>query len=334
MKKVNIKLLFFLAILSLTTCKNNTELKLVKFEGRALGTYYSISYYEPQGQNYQKSIDSLFLEFNNSLSIYDSNSVISKINSNKDLTTDSWLETVFNKAAIVYDETNGIFDPTVAPLVNAWGFGFTNAEEMTQEIVDSILVFVGFDKIRIENGRIIKHDPRVMLDFNAIAKGYCSDVAASFFEQKGINNYLVEIGGEIASKGQKPDGSTWRVGIEKPAEHSTDEQTVMQVIELKDNGLATSGNYRRYFEENGTRYSHSIDPHSGYPAQNNLLSVSVLANDCMTADAYATAFMVMGYDKILEFVNNHQELDVFIIYVNENNELKTFATKGFNEILE
>ncbi len=324
--------IFGIAVLLIYSCNNVPQ--LVKYKGKALGTFYSISYYDVEGRNFQKETDSLFAEFNHVLSIYDSTSVISKINRNDPTTLHEWFVKVFNTSLQVYQSSEGCFDPTVGPLVNAWGFGFTNAEDMTQEKVDSLLKFVGFSKIKIANGKVIKEDNRITLDFNAVAKGYCSDVAAEFLTKKGITSYLVEIGGEIVSQGTKPDGSLWKIGIEKPSETAVSEQVVMQTIKISDKALATSGNYRKYYIKNGKRFAHTIDPFTGFPSDNSLLSATVIANDCITADAYATAFMVMGLEKAFAFASSHPELDAFFIYTDTDNKYQTKFTKGFEKYLE
>ncbi len=316
------------------SCSQNKTKQLIKFNGTALGTFYSISYYDDKNRNFQSEIDSLFKVFNHTLSIYDSSSLISKINNNETQEPDAWFTYVFNRAKDIHKKTNGCFDPTVAPLVNAWGFGFKNAENITPQLIDSLLDFVGFDKINLTDGQIIKDDARIMLDFNAIAKGYCADIAAKFLLENGINSYLVEIGGEIASKGQKPDDSLWKIGIEEPTQNATDEQTVMQIIQLQNKALATSGNYRKYFEKNGKRYAHTIDPKTGHPSENNLLSATVLADDCITADAFATAFMVMGLEDAFQYAQKDSLIEAFFIYTDEHNMMKTKSTKGFEKYME
>ena len=317
-----------------STCSKCNEKHLIKFNGKALGTFYTVSYYDASEVNYQEGLDSLFSAFNHALSIYDSTSVISKVNRNEEVVLNAWFIEVFNLSKTIYASTGGYFDPSVAPLVNAWGFGFTNADEMTVEKIDSILTFVGFDKADIIDNKVVKKDLRLKLDFNAIAKGYCADVGARYLEGKGISSYLIEIGGEICSKGTKPDGSFWKIGIEKPALDALDGQDILQVINITDKALATSGNYRRYLEKDGKRISHTIDAKTGYPTENELLSVTVIANNCITADAYATAFMAMGLNKAFEFAENNPSIEAFFIFNAEDNSLKTKHTKGFSSYLE
>ena len=326
-------LLFGLFLLLLSSCRNK-EAQLVKFDGKALGTFYTVSYYDIEGRNMKGSLDSLFDVFNHVLSVYDSTSLISMLNRNALFTPHEWFTEVFNVSKEIYDATSGAFDPSVGPLVNAWGFGFTDAESMTQEKVDSLLGFVGFNRLQITDGFVVKEDPRITLDFNAIAKGYCSDIAALYLESMGIDTYLIEIGGEIASKGHKPDGSPWKVGIERPSDNATDAQQVMQVIHISGKSLATSGNYRRYYEKDGKRYSHTIDPSTGYPAENDLMSVTVIADRCIVADAYATAFMVMGTEKAMAFASERRDIEAYFISTDAKGDLKISFTEGFGAYLE
>ena len=335
MKNIKHLIIFLITInIFLFSCHNFKEPQLVKFSGRIFGSSYSISYYDVENRNLQHELDSLFKVFNHVFSIYDSSSMISRVNKNESVEPNDWFTEVFKTSKHIYAETQGCFDPTVAPLVNAWGFGFTNAENLNQKKIDSILKFVGFNKINIKDNKIIKEDSRVMLDFNALAPGYCSDVTGAFLEAKGIKSYLVEIGGEIASKGKKHDVSFWKVGIEKPTRNADDAQSIFQVVYVYNNALATSGNYRRYIEKDGKRYSHEIDPKTGYPASNNLLSVTVITDNCINADAYATALMVMGLDRALAFAENNPKMEAFFIYNDENNVLKTKETKGFEGMME
>jgi FAD:protein FMN transferase len=325
----------FPAILLLTlivfSCgRKPADQKLVQFKGVAFGTYYSVSYYEGEAVDYQESIDSLFSVFNQSLSYYNPASLISQINRGEADQPDDFFRPVFIRAWEISAESGGAFDATVSPLVNAWGFGFKNKEEVTPALIDSLLEFVGFEKVYLADDRIVKLDDRVQFDFNAIAKGYAADVAGAFLESKGIEVYLVEIGGDLLARGVKPDGSHWRIGLELPAETMDSPQEWNYMVEIRDNGVATSGNYRRYFEENGQRYSHTIDPQTGYPVKHNLLSVSVFAPDAMSADAYATAFMVMGLDKALAFVEAREELDAYFISSNEEGEFTSLASSGLS----
>lgn len=307
---------------------NNHQLSKVTFRGEVFGTYYTISYFEEEASNYQQEIDSLLEDFNQSLSYYQPNSVVSRINRNETDATDEYFRTVFQRAQQISQTTGGAFDVTVAPLVNAWGFGFKEKETMTPEKVDSLKQLVGYERVSLVGQRIVKQDPAIQFDFNSIAKGYAADVVGAFLEEQGIDTYMVEIGGDLMVKGLKPDGSQWRIGMEKPAASSDDPQDWDFYVELKDQAVATSGNYRRYYEEDGQRYSHTIDPVTGYPVSHNLLSVSVFAPDAMTADAYATAFMVMGLQRSIEYVERNQQLEAYFIFSEGPGTYGTYATPG------
>jgi thiamine biosynthesis lipoprotein len=233
----------------------------------------------------------------------------------------------------VSEKTNGAFDITVGPLVSAWGFGLSNRLKMDQRIVDSLLPLVDYHKVMLDNGRLIKTDPRIRIDYNAIAQGYAVDVVAGFLDSKGIQSYLIDIGGEVLARRTKPGGEKWSVAIEMPTQNADDERSILAVVSLQDMAISTSGSYRKFYEENGVRYSHTIDPSTGYPVKHTLLSVSVLASDCMTADAYATAFMVMGVDKGKAFLEKHPKLEVYFIYTTPEGNMKTYYTKGFGKLL-
>lgn len=307
--------------------------QLVILRGMVFGTYYSISYYEDDGRVFQEAIDSIFRDFNRTMSLYDPQSLISRINRNEEHRVDDYFEAVFMRAQEISEETGGAFDPTVFPLVNAWGFGFSERAEMTRQKVDSMLAFVGYRKISLEDGLIEKKDHRVQLDFNAIAKGYAADLVGLFLETKGVQTYLVEIGGDLATRGVKPDGSKWRIGLEIPAEDFDAPQQWEYYVEVKDIGLATSGDYRRFHEEDGKRYSHTIDPKTGYPVAHHLLSVSVFASDGMSADAYATAFMVMGLEESIAFVEERDDLEAYFIYaLDDQDGYGYYASTGLDLI--
>lgn len=308
---------------------NNT----ITISGAAQGTSYHITYLAGQHSNYREAFDSIFKKINLSLSTYDTSSIISKINRNDTtVKVDEYFSDVFKKSIEVSEKTRGLFDVTVAPIINAYGFGFTKKERITNLLIDSLLRFVGYKKVRLVDNKLVKDIPQVMLDFNAIAQGYTVDVLASFLESKGINNYMVEVGGELRAKGMKLNDSSWTVGIEQPNETLTDDASLFAEIKIKNKSLATSGNYKKFYVEDGKKYAHIIDPFTGYPAKHNLLSTTVIADDCMTADAYATSFMVMGLEKSKQFLLEHKDLnlEVFFIY-DENGVLKKYTSKNFEE---
>ena len=284
---------------------------------------------------FRKEIDSLLTLIDHSLSIYEPESVISKINRN-DTTVriNDLFRTVFEKAVEVSAQTNGAFDITVGPVVNAWGFGPEEKIAIDSTVIDSLLQYVGMEKVRLENNRILKTSREVRLDVNAIAQGYSVDLISGFLEAKGMDNYLVEIGGEVRTHGKKLRGEDWRIGIDKPVDNSFIQGRDLQVIlAFTGRSIATSGNYRKFFEEDGVRYAHTIDPETGYPARNRLLSATVLTDECMTADAFATAFMVMGLDESLKLLSTINNMDAYFICSGENGEFEIHMTEGFREII-
>ena len=326
------KWVIILLLFLMGSCKPEPQPE--KLQGTAQGTYYSIIYYDLRHRNLKQQIDSLLDAYDQSVSLWVPESVLSRINRNDDsVVLDDWFIGNFKYAQQVSETTGGAFDCTVEPLVKAWGFGFDATTHVDSAIVDSILKFTGFEKIALKDGKIVKADPRVKLDFNAIAQGYSVDVVAGFLERKGINNYLIDIGGEIKAKGEKPGGKLWRVGIEKPAAHKEDDRVLKAVIGLRNQSVATSGNYRKYYEKNGVRYSHTINPKTGYPVKHSLLSVSVVADNTALADAYATSFMVMGLEKSRSFVENDSLLEAFFIYSDSSGKNKTYATPGFEKLI-
>ena len=312
---------------------NCNNVKPVQLIGEAQGTTYSIQYYSDGNTNYQNEIDSILRAIDQSLSTYVPNSIISRINKNDTaVVADKYFTDVFNKAQEISTLTDGAFDITVAPFVNAWGFGFTKKAEVDSAMIDSLIKYVGYKSIRLENLKVIKPASGVMLDFNAIAQGYTVDVLASFLESKGVKNYMIELGGEVKTKGKKKDNTPWKIGIDQPNETETNGRPLQAIIQLENQALATSGNYRKFYIDNGKKYAHIIDPKTGYPVNHNLLSATVIAKDCMTADAFATAFMVMGMEKAKQFLFEHKELglEVFIIY-DEHGSLKTYYSDALKD---
>ena len=332
----NMKSFFPILVLFLHSGCGLLKVDPVKIAGAAQGTTYHITYLSEKNTSYKKEIDSLLQVIDLSLSTYVSNSIISRINNNDStVITDRYFREVFNKSIEVSTNTGGLFDITVAPLINAWGFGPGKKMKMDSLLVDSLRSFIGYQLVRLKGNKLVKDKPSVMLDFNAIAQGYTVDVLAAYLERKGIVNYLVELGGEVKAKGRKDNNSYWTVGIDQPNEIFTAGRPLQAVVELRDGALATSGNYRRYIEENGKKYTHIINPKTGYPSKHNLLSATVIASDCMTADAYATAFMVMGLEASNKFLseNKHLNLEVYFIY-DQNGKWKTYTSDGVKEWLK
>jgi FAD:protein FMN transferase len=308
------------------------QTKNTKLSGLVFGTSYTIQYYTEQQQDFQNKIDSLFYVINKSMSTYQENSDISKLNRNESNIIDNHFEKVFDTSKEIYSQTHGAFDPTIGNLVNAWNFGPEgNIVKLDSLKVDSLMVSVGLSKVHREENKIIKDNPNTFIDFNAIAKGYGVDVISEFLEQHNIENYIVEIGGEIRTKGINIEkNKPWKVGVEMP--HFDGTQSIIRAISVTDESMATSGTYRKFkIDEKGNRYSHIIDTKTGYPSKTNLLSISVIASNCMTADAYATAFKAMGIEKVKAFLEEHKELKVFLIFENDKNELKTLGLNGFPE---
>ncbi len=328
-----IALLFLLAFALILFYTPPTEYK--KIVGYTQGTTYNITYEDRPGRNLKPRIEQLLLRFDLSLSTYDSTSIISKINRNeKNVKLDRFFRRVFNKSDEIYHLTGGAFDITIGPVVSAWGFGPGERSKTDSSYIDSLLQFVGMDKVSIAGGKVVKTHPNVRLNVNAIAQGYSVDIVAEFLERKSITNYLIEIGGELKTKGLNPDGKPWKVGIDKPVDNNfSPGENLQAIVQLNNKSLATSGNYRKFFEKEGVKYAHSINPHTGYPALNRLLSTTVVANDCMTADALATAFMVMGLEKSIFFLSKHLELEAYLVYSDEEGRFKTYITPGMKELI-
>ncbi|MDU8885262.1 FAD:protein FMN transferase [Yeosuana sp. MJ-SS3] len=324
------KRLFFALLIILNSCEQEPKNKT--FSGPVFGTSYSIQYFSESNLNFENQFDSIFHVINKSMSTYMVNSDISKINRNESNNIDEHFIKVFDASKDIYKKTDGAFDPTIGAVVNAWDFGpegkIINLDSLK---VDSLMHSVDLNKISRINKTIVKENPYTYLDFNAIAKGYAVDVIGEFLEHKDVDNYLVEIGGEIRAKGKNIEKqSAWRVGVEMP--HFDGSQSVIKAISLKNESMATSGTYRKFkVDENGNKYSHIIDAKTGYPSKTNLLSISVITENCMTADAYATAFKAMGIEKVKTFLKTHSELKVYLIYENENQELETLSLNGFPE---
>lgn len=306
----------------------------VKIEGEAQGTTYHITYFDAKNRDFQTEIDSLLRNFDLSVSTYIPNSIISRINSNeKNVKVDKYFIRCFNKAKEVWKNTNGAFDPTVYPLVNAWGFGPGKKQKIEKTKIDSMLQFVGFDLIRLKGNTIIKKDPRVALDFNAFAQGYSVDVVSEFLKSKKITSFIVEIGGEVYANGKIPDGTNWTVGIEKPIDNKEDVNPLKAVVKLENLAVATSGNYRRFVIEDGVKFAHHLDPKTGYPTKNNLLSASIFSNECITSDATATGVLVLGLEKAKVFLSQHPELEAYLIYSDEKGNYQIYETPGLKTIL-
>ena len=323
------KRLAILLILAIGVASCRQQPKKIVLEGLAQGSYYAITYFDTQNRNFQHEIDSIFHAVDMSVNLWVENSIISKVNRNEEVTLDSIFIDNFRIAQEAARLSDGYFDPTISPIVAAWGFSYKNGDTLTPQLIDSLRTLVDYRKVRIENGHIIKDNPAITLDFNAIAQGYTSDLIASFLESQGVVNYLVDTGGEIMTKGGKPNGQPWIVGIEKPAENEKSEQVVQTRIAVRDKGVVTSGSTRKYVERDGKRYSHCINPKTGCPVEHHVLSVTVTADNSTWADALASICMVMGLEQSLPLIESMDGVEAYYIFIKENGKLETFATEGF-----
>lgn len=317
-----IPFLLILIIGSIFVIRQQRNTPFQKDEGMVFGTIYHITY--QSDTNYQKEIEAELQKVDNSLSPFNKTSIISCVNRNEKVKVDEMFSEVFQLAEKISGDTYGAFDITVAPMVNAWGFGFKTGNPPTKQTIDSLRAIVGFHTVSLQDGYVIKKNPKTMLDCSAIAKGYGTDVVARFLKKKGVQNFMVEIGGEIVVNGNSEKLQPWRIGINKPTDDSLNtSQAIQDVVSVSNIAMATSGNYRNFYYKNGKKYAHTIDPKTGYPVQHNILSATVFADDCATADAYATSFMVLGLDGAKKILEKHPELCAYLIYSDQ---------KGSNQI--
>ena len=327
------KYIFYLFTIFFFSCSSSDNTILVTNSGEAQGSYYHIKYMSMLGEDFHSQVDSILLEVDSSLSIYKDYSIISKLNNREIVTADTLFSEVFLAAKKVYTQTDGNFDCSVKPLVNAWGFykdKFGDSIVIDSTKFRKILPYVGFDKISLIADTLIM--PKGMsLDFNSIAQGYTVDVIARFFENKNIKNYLIEVGGELLAKGKNADGNIWRVGVDKPSEDIDVKERFQFILDLENKALATSGNYRKFYELDGIKYAHTINPFTGFPAKNRLLSVTVIHDNCMLSDAYATAFMVMGVKKTKQFVASNPEIEIYLVYTGNDGDWKTFISPSMQK---
>ena len=312
MKKTgNLAFLLFLIVGSIIIISENRPTYRTQ-QGKIFGTLYTITY--EHNADLQPQIVAAMQAVDNSLSPFNKRSIITHVNNNDSIEVDERFTEVFRTAERIYSESYGAFDPTVAPLVNAWGFGFKKVMDVSGTMIDSLRELVGLSRIKLEDKRVVKADERIMLDFSAIAKGYGSDCVARVLDSCGIQNYMVEIGGEVVVKGHNKNGNPWGIGITKPVDDSLSvSQELQTVLRLTDCAVATSGNYRNYYYKDGVKYAHTIDPRTGYPVQHSLLSATVIADNCMRADALATAFMVLGVDSAMAYCERHPEIKGYFI---------------------
>jgi thiamine biosynthesis lipoprotein len=325
-------LVLITAVLAVYTYRNYIQVTEQFFSGTTMGAVvYNVKFIGKDAKVTKAEVDSLLVAFNQSLSTYIPDSEISRFNKSTSLTFESpFFLPVLKRSKEIFEITEGAFDPTVMPLVNAWGFGPQKQARVTPEMVDSLLAFVGFQKISFNNREVRKLVQGVQIDFSAIAKGYAVDVVADLLESKGIKNYMVEIGGEVVCKGSNKLGKPWVIGINDPTYKERGVNALTARIQLSGRALATSGNYENFYMKDGKKYVHTIDPVSGYPIEQNLLSASIFAPDCMTADALATACMVMGVEKAVAMLEKLPEVDAFLVY-DEEGILKTYQTPNLSK---
>ena len=326
--------LAFLIIGTVIIVRQQRSTPYQKDTGFIFGTVYNITY--QYDKSLKADIEAELKKVDGSLSPFNKHSIITKINRNEDVTVDKMFADVFNLARQISTETDGAFDITVAPLVNAWGFGFKNDTQPTRHAIDSLKHFTGYMKVSLDGMKVSKKDPRMMLDCSAIAKGYACDVVAEYLRRRGIENFMVEIGGEIVTLGINEKRLPWKIGVTKPVDDSLNtNQELQTVLNVTNKAMATSGNYRNFYYKNGKKYAHTIDPVTGYPVQHNILSATVIADNCATADAYATAFMVMGLDKAKAVLGRHPELMAYFIYSDKNgNNAVWFSPTMRDKIVE
>jgi thiamine biosynthesis lipoprotein len=322
--------LAFLIIATVLIIMQHRSMPYQHDEGMVFGTVYNITY--QYDSDIKQDIEAELQKVDNSLSPFNKTSIISKVNRNENPKVDEMFTEVFNLAAKVSSETGGAFDITVAPLVNMWGFGTKQFHRPDKESVDSLMQFVGFHKVSLRDGHVVKSDPRIQLDCSAIAKGYGCDVVARYLRSKGIKNFMIEIGGEVVTSGQNEKQLPWKIGLTKPTDDSLqDNQELQTILNVTDKAMATSGNYRNFYIDGGRKLAHTIDPHTGYPVQHSLLSSTVIASDCATADAYATSFMVLGVEKAKEVLNRHPELMAYFIYSDNNGKMNVWFSPALKD---
>ena len=323
-------LLLFLIIGTVFIVRQQRSTPYQHDEGQVFGTFYHITYQNDSSLN--DEILAELAQVDSALSMFNKQSVISRVNRGEDVQTNKMFDTVFNLAEKISDDTDGAFDITVAPLVNLWGFGFKTGNQPTKAAIDSLRSIVGYKKIALKDGHIRKADPRVMLDCSAIAKGYGCDVVAALLRRHGIDNYMVEIGGEVVTQGISEKRLPWKIGVTKPADDSLAVDKELQtVLNVKNMAMATSGNYRNFYYKNGKKYAHTIDPKTGYPVQHIILSATVLAKHCAEADAYATSFMVMGMEGAKRILEKHSELMAYLIYADKDGNMQVWYSPSMKD---
>lgn len=328
--KVVLPLVVIAIIVAMVVLMGHKDEPYQRNSGFIFGTSYNITY--QCAEDHKADIEKVLAGVDASLSPFNDTSVITHVNRNEAVVLDRYFLDVFSLASKICEDTEGAFDITVAPLVNAWGFGFKSGTSPDAKEIDSLRQVVGFSKVQLENQKVVKADPRVMLDCSAIAKGYGVDVVAGLLRDLGVKNFMVEIGGEIVTSGINPDRLPWRIGVTKPTDDSLSVNNEIQtVINVTDKAMATSGNYRNFYYKGGRKYAHTIDPKTGYPVQHSILSATVITDDCATADAYATSFMVLGMEKARKVLERHPEMMAYFIYSDENGQNQVWFSPSLKD---
>lgn len=328
----SIAILFCFLSTLVVVAKSQNSVPFQFNEGPIFGTTYHIKY--QSNIDYQADIDTMLKRYNADISSYQPQSIVCRINRNEsNVTLNKWFETLFYESEKVSKASNGGYDITVAPLIEAWGFGFKKKGKITPHIIDSLKLLVGYKRVWIDHGKFMKDDPRITINMSAPGDGYASDLIAEMLENKGITNYMVEIGGELRLRGVNPTNKKWTVGIDKPIDGATNTE-IKQVIAINNGAVSTSGNYRNFYIENGKKYAHTIDPLSGYPIQHSLLSATIIAPTCIAADAFSTACMVIGLEKSLEMIKNEPSLEGYFIYTDKKGKMQVKYTPGFKKYLK
>lgn len=325
--------LLFLIVGSIYIIRQQNTMPYQHNTGQIFGTTYHITYQSDKDLHREilqrlQLVDQTFSTFNDE-------SIISKINRNEPVKLNQMFIEVFDLAKTVSKDTHGAFDITVAPLVNVWGFGFKSGTPPTKAVIDSLRHLTGYEKVKLIGSKVRKQDPRIMLDCSAIAKGYGSDVVAQYLRSRNVENFMIEIGGEIVVQGNSDKRLPWKIGVTKPTDDSTQVNNELQtVLNVSNTAMATSGNYRRFYYKNGKKYAHTIDPKTGYPVQHNILSATVLANTCAKADAYATSFMVLGLEKTQQVLQHHPDLMVYLIYADGQGKNKVWYSPSLKKAIQ
>lgn len=328
-----------LLMLTLSGCKQQ-PVAPVKLSGETQGTYYAITYYDGKQRDFSAEIAEILRQVDASVSVYIDSSLISRINRNETDSVDKIFYDNFSVAQRVSEASGGAFDCTIGRLIEAWGWGFSKRDSITPEKIARLKAQSGYRKVFVVNQQLLKEDDSITLNFNAIAQGYTSDLIATFLRSKAITSFLVDVGGELVAEGEKPDGSPWTIGIELPDESGDVPENLMNrplqaILSVKGGkGVATSGNYRKFYVENGVKYSHTIDPATGYPVRHSLLSATVVGPTATLADAWATAFMVMGLEKAKEYLKSHPELQGYFIYADASGQGRTWMSDSLKNAVE